>query len=154
MTIFLAPVPIVHVQSMLDDMRQGYKRFAFGSNALSLFENSIPVNCESENILSYIYVSKAGEASLDAKAHKQLGIFIQGRLVGWSKGDNRRGQYQGTARRPTSAIDDGPMSCFWEIDMIEPLADRLPISDFAGVGGKPFEEGFVPQGPLLLSRRT
>lgn len=154
MTIFLAPVPIVHVQSMREDLKKGHKRFAFGSNALSLFENSIPANCENENILSYIYVSKAGEASLDTRAQKQLGILIQGRLVGWSKGDNRRGQYQGAACRTASAIDDGPMACFWEIDTIVPLADRVPISDFAATGGKPFEEGFVPQGPMLLSRRT
>ena len=34
MSIFLAPIPIVHVQVMLDDMAKGYKCFAFGSNSL------------------------------------------------------------------------------------------------------------------------
>lgn len=154
MVVFLAPVPILHVQAMLDDIRQGHGRFAFGSSALDFFERSIVRNCEGENIPVYIYVSKSGESRLNADADKQLGIFIQGRLAGWVMGDNR-GQYPktGLARRPGSAAaNDGPMALFWEIDNVKRLADRMPISDFVGIGGKPLADNFVPQGPMLVSR--
>lgn len=153
MTIFLAPVPIIHVQAMLDDMEQGYQRFAFGSSALDFFERSIVRNCEAENIPVYIYVSKAGESRVNAGSDKQLGIFIQGRLAGWVMGDNR-GQYPktGSARRPGTVANDGPMTLFWEIDKVEKLAERIPTSNFAGAGGKPLADNFVPQGPMLVSR--
>lgn len=151
---FLAPVPIIHIQAMLEDTKRGHACFAFGSNSIEFFDKNIVRECASENIPAYIYCSQTGLEQIKKAENFSLGIYIKGRLSGWIMGDNR-GQYpkSGIARRPSSAINDGPMSLFWEIDNIEVLPERLSITDFVGSGSKPFSEDFVPQGPMLVTRR-
>lgn len=155
MTIFLAPVPIIHVHAMLEDMNLGRQSFAFGSSSIELFEKHVPNNCEGHDIQAYIYVTSTGESQLEKGTDRQLGILIQGRLCGWTFGDNR-GQYpkNGLAHRPSSAaMNDGPMTLFWEIDNVKRLSERLPISDFLAANAKPFSDSFIPQGPMLIHRK-
>jgi hypothetical protein len=152
MSIFLAPVPIIHAQAMLEDLSHGYKRFAFGSDAIEFFERNFSRNCEAENIVSYVYVSKSGQEHLSPSADKHLGVFIKGRLCGWDVGDER-GQYQKhkKAHRPISSASDTPVALFWEIDNIERLPNRKPMSDFMGVNtSKNYADDFIPQGPLAV----
>ena len=153
MSILLVPVPIVHAQGMLDDLAHGHSRFAFGSNALDFFERAFSTTCEAEGIPIYIYVSKTGQKELKSPSSLQLGVFVKGRLCGWSKAD-RRGLYLKEARRPASCSKDGPMSLFWEIDNIERLPKRMPISNFSGDNTlNQFADDYVPQGPILVKIR-
>ncbi len=152
MSVFLAPVPIIHIQAMLDDLKQGHTRFAFGSSATPFFDATFPRNCESENITAYIYASKTGMERVRPDIGIKLGIFIKARLCGWTDCD-RRGQYpkEGKARRPTTTTNDEPMAVYWEIDNIEKLSHRKPISDFAGANtSKHYEDGFIPHRPCWV----
>lgn len=150
--VFIAPIPIVHAHSIIDEFKQGHNRFALGSDALPFFDRTFVCNCESENISAYIYVSKSGNDLVSRSPDNKLGIFLKGRLCGWSKADDRTGKYLvdgSQAKRPSSCYTDGPMALFWEIDNITVLPNRKPISDFAGISdSKPYKDHFVPQGPM------
>lgn len=152
MITFLAPVPIIHVHAMLEDIENNHTRFAFGSMALEFFEKNISLTSEQEYLPAYIYVSKSGESELAKGVNKKFGVWLCGRICGWVRGDTR-GKYPkgGSARRPDSTRDDTPASVFWEIDNIRMLSERINVSDFNSASTrKSLAADFIPLGPMLV----
>ena len=153
MTVFLAPVPVEHIQAMFSEIALGRTRFAFGSNAIGLAEELPRQMLEKTSLEAFLYVSQTGIERTPEAYDLHLGITIQATLVGWSMAD-KRGKYAGNPEyRPISTNGDGAMLIFWEIDQIRRLSGRISMARFGQKSnGRPLVDR-TPYYPQFVQRR-
>jgi hypothetical protein len=154
MPVFLAPLPVLHVASMFEDIKHGNTQFAFGSNYIgtdSPLGDEPWYDSDDSSKDAYLYVSSTG-AMPDKAFSRYIGqVRIRAVFKGWTRA-GRRGDYPsaGLAHRPTLTKSDSEFFWFWEIGCVTMLDEPIAITSFCNLAnGKPFAENFIPRHPSL-----
>jgi hypothetical protein len=131
MQVFVAPIPIIHANSMLKDIENGEANiFAFGSNSEEAFVVCMEQIQNYGSLDAYLYVSHTG-MPMAKPLLAPPGITIKGRLLRWIEAD-KYGNYPENypAHRTSTTEGDTAFIYYWEIDSIQKIPKRIPNNQF------------------------